>query len=126
MTTRANGSGSFPWPDRDEDGLLLFGEAGSPIDKSRHGMALVQNSGKAHELSGIDTQMKTNPDSPPSTPTALLPYCRDCRDLSEWPKRWMGEENDLPPGRRLVEYFMPFLLHLAKSGLSRRTIHMRI
>src|ERR1035441_7434454 len=40
--------------------------------------------------------------------------------LSEWPERWMGEEKDLPPGRRLVEYFMPFLLHLAGSGLSDR------
>jgi len=27
----------------------------------------------------------------------------NCRDLSEWPERWMGEEKDLPPGRRLVE-----------------------
>jgi hypothetical protein len=34
----------------------------------------------------------------------------------------MGEQQDLPPGRRLVEYFIPFLLHLAESGLSKRTI----
>ena len=27
----------------------------------------------------------------------------------------MGEEKDLPVGRQLVEYFMPFLLHLAES-----------
>src|ERR1035438_1212978 len=40
--------------------------------------------------------MKTNPDSLSLTPAALLPYCRDCRDLSEWPERWMGEEKDLP------------------------------
>ena len=53
--------------------------------------------------------MKTNPDSLPLTPAVLLPYCRDCRDLSEWPERWMGEEKDLPVGRKLVEYFMPFL-----------------
>src|ERR1017187_8817566 len=70
--------------------------------------------------------MKTNPDSLPSTPAALLPYCRDCRDLSEWPERWMGEEKDLPPGRKLVEYFMPFLLHLAGSGLSERTIQNHV
>src|ERR1035438_6910848 len=49
--------------------------------------------------------MKTNPDSLPLTPAVLLPYCRDCRDLAEWPERWMGEEKDLPPGRKLVEYF---------------------
>jgi hypothetical protein len=89
-------------------------------------MALVQNSGKTHEGLEIDTKMKANSDSPPLTPAALLPYCRDCRDLSEWPERWMGEEKDLPPGRRLVEYFMPFLLHLAGSGLSKRTIQNHV
>ena len=38
----------------------------------------------------------------------------------------MGEEKDLPPGRRLVEYFMPFLLHLAESDLSKRTIQNHV
>ena len=38
----------------------------------------------------------------------------------------MGEEKDLPPGKRLVEYFMPFLLHLAESGLSKRTIQNHV
>ena len=38
----------------------------------------------------------------------------------------MGEEQDLPPGRRLVAYFMPFLLHLAGSGLSKRTIRNHV
>ena len=38
----------------------------------------------------------------------------------------MGEDKDLPPGRRLVEYFMPFLLHLAKSGLSKKTIQNHV
>jgi hypothetical protein len=67
--------------------------------------------------------MKTNPDSPPSTPAAILPYCRD---LQQWPERWMGEEKDLPPGRKLVECFTPFLLHLAGSGLSKRTIQNHV
>ena len=71
-------------------------------------------------------KMKRNSDSLPLMPTALLPYCRDCRDLLEWPERWMGEEEDLPPGKRLVEYFMPFLLHLAASGLSKRTIQNHV
>jgi hypothetical protein len=66
--------------------------------------------------------MTKNLNSPPSTPAALMPYCRDCRDLAEWPERWMGEEKDLPVGYRLVEYFLPFLLHLAASGLSKSTI----
>src|ERR1039458_7708399 len=70
-----------------------------------------------------DTKMKTNPDSLQSTPDALLPYCRD---LQEWPERWMGEEKDHPPGRRLVACFMPFLLHLAGSGLSKRTIQNHV
>ena len=70
--------------------------------------------------------MQTNPDSLPLTPAVLLPYCRDCRNLSEWPERWMGEEKDLPVGQRLVEYFMPFLLHLAESGLSKGTIQNHV
>jgi hypothetical protein len=38
----------------------------------------------------------------------------------------MGEEKDLPVGRQLVEYFTPFLLHLAESGLSKRTIQNHV
>jgi hypothetical protein len=123
MTARANGSGSFPRSHRDKDRLLVFGETGLLVDKSRDGMALIQNSGKAHELTGTDTKIKMNPNSPPLTPAALLPYCRD---LHEWPERWMGEEKDLPPGRKLVEYFTPFLLDLAASGLSKKTIQRHV
>ena len=38
----------------------------------------------------------------------------------------MGEDKDLPPGRRLVEYFIPFLVHLTESGLSKRTIQNHV
>ena len=38
----------------------------------------------------------------------------------------MGEEKDLPVGRRLVECFMPFLLHLVTSGLSKKTIQNHV
>ena len=38
----------------------------------------------------------------------------------------MGEERDLPPGRRLVECFTPFLVDLAASGLSKRTIQKHV
>ena len=38
----------------------------------------------------------------------------------------MGVEEDLPPSRRLVECFMPFLLHLAESGLSKKTIQNHV
>ena len=67
--------------------------------------------------------MKPTSDSPPLTPAALLPYCRD---LQEWPERWMGEEKDIPPGSRLVEYFLPFLVYLAGSGLSKKTIRNHV
>lgn len=38
----------------------------------------------------------------------------------------MGEEKDLPPGRKMVEFFRPFLLDLAASGLSKRTIQRHV
>jgi hypothetical protein len=38
----------------------------------------------------------------------------------------MGEEKDLPVGQRLVAFFIPFLLHLAASGLSNRTIQKHV
>ena len=38
----------------------------------------------------------------------------------------MGEEKDLPSGRRLVEFFLPFLVHLAVSGLSKKTIQKHV
>ena len=87
MTARTNCRGPFPWSYRDENGLLVLGETGLSVDKSRDRMALVQNSGKAHECLEIGAKLKANPDSLPLTPPALLPYCRDCRDLSEWPER---------------------------------------
>ena len=38
----------------------------------------------------------------------------------------MGEEKDLPVGRQLVKYFLPFLLQLAGSGLARKTIQNHV
>ena len=38
----------------------------------------------------------------------------------------MGDEKDLPPGTRLVEYFIPFLVHLTESGLSKKTIQNHV
>ena len=38
----------------------------------------------------------------------------------------MGEEKDLPVGRQTLEYFLPFLVHLAGSGLSKRTIQNHV
>ena len=38
----------------------------------------------------------------------------------------MGEEKELPPGRKLIECFTPFLMRLATSGLSKRTIQNHV
>ena len=38
----------------------------------------------------------------------------------------MGDERDLLPGRKLVECFTPFLLHLAAAGLSKKTVQKHI
>jgi hypothetical protein len=38
----------------------------------------------------------------------------------------MGEDKDLPVGNQLVRYFLPFLLHLTASGLSKRTIQNHV
>ena len=38
----------------------------------------------------------------------------------------MGDDRDLAPGEELVECFTPFLLHLAQSGLSKKTVQKHI
>ena len=38
----------------------------------------------------------------------------------------MGWEKDLPPGERIVACFRPFLEHLVRSNLSRKTIRKHI
>ena len=38
----------------------------------------------------------------------------------------MGDERDLLPGQKLVECFTPFLLQLAGSGLSKKTIQKHV
>lgn len=35
----------------------------------------------------------------------------------------MGLEKDIPPGEKMVAYFRPFLEHLVRLDLSRKTIH---
>src|SRR3974377_2280229 len=45
-----------------------------------------------------------------------------CPDLEQWPRSWRGEERDVPPGVKIVEYFTPFLRHLLNSNLSRATL----
>ena len=45
-----------------------------------------------------------------------------CRDLADWPRSWMGFEKDLPPGEKIVNYFLPFLQDLVGLNLSRKTM----
>jgi hypothetical protein len=49
-----------------------------------------------------------------------------CRDLNSWPRSWMGEEKDIPPGEKLVACFRPFLKALAASDLSPKTIQKHV
>jgi hypothetical protein len=49
-----------------------------------------------------------------------------CRDLSGWPRLWMGLEKDLLPGEQLVALFRPFLESLAASDLSPKTIQKHV
>jgi hypothetical protein len=49
-----------------------------------------------------------------------------CRDLNGWPRSWMGEEKDIPPGEKLVACFRPFLQALAASDLSPKTIQKHV
>src|SRR5688572_23149554 len=57
-------------------------------------------------------------------PSRLLE--RYCRGLEGWPRSWMGEEKDIPPGEKLVACFRPFLQALAASNLSPKTIQKHV
>ena len=49
-----------------------------------------------------------------------------CADLHEWPQRWMGVPDDLPPGQHIVECFRPFLQHLSERQLSAKTLRKHV
>src|ERR1019366_9143116 len=49
-----------------------------------------------------------------------------CRDLTGWPRSWMGLGKDLPPGEQLLVLIRPFLEHLAASDLSPKTIQKHV
>ena len=38
----------------------------------------------------------------------------------------MGDERDLAPGQKIVQYLTPFLLHLAGSGLTKKTVQKHV
>ena len=43
-------------------------------------------------------------------------------DLDEWPDRWMIDQPDRSMGKAIVTILMPFIEHLIKQGLTKRTI----
>lgn len=45
-----------------------------------------------------------------------------CPDLAEWPHRWRFEDRDIAFGRTVLDVLKPFLLHLAQSDLSRKSL----
>ena len=49
-----------------------------------------------------------------------------CKDLGEWPRSWRGLDQDIPPGEKIVAYFRPFLEHLVRLDLSRKTIRKHV
>jgi hypothetical protein len=51
---------------------------------------------------------------------------RYCRQMDRWARSWMGFEEDLPPGEKLMACFRPFVKHLACSDLSHKTIQKHV
>jgi hypothetical protein len=52
----------------------------------------------------------------PMTPADYFP------DLNEWPEDWMGVEEDLDIGCRLLALFIPFIQHQIDRGMAVKTI----
>ena len=61
--------------------------------------------------------------SPPVVHANLAAYCKD---LEDWPRSWMGFPQDLLPGEKMVACFRPFLEHLIRLNLSRKTIRQHV
>jgi hypothetical protein len=61
-----------------------------------------------------------------SPPVLHAPLAAYCKDLEDWPRRWMGFPKDIPPGEKMVACFRPFLEHLIQQNLSRKTIRKHV
>ena len=42
-------------------------------------------------------------------------------DFYNWPERWMGMDEDLEYGQKLLKYFEPFVFHIATGPLAEKT-----
>jgi hypothetical protein len=47
-----------------------------------------------------------------------------CPDLPQWPTIWHYEERDVIAGEEIVAVFTPFLFHLLRQGLTRKTLNL--
>jgi hypothetical protein len=61
--------------------------------------------------------------SSPVVPANLAAYCKD---LEDWPRSWMGFPQDLLSGEKIVACLRPFLEHLIRLNLSRKTIRRHV
>jgi len=66
---------------------------------------------------------RVNHTAVPAPPPDVLAYCRD---LDNWPHSWMGLEKDLPPGEAILACLRPFIVYLASSTLSPKTIRRHV
>lgn len=46
--------------------------------------------------------------------------------MKNWPKSWAGFDADVAVGQRIVDELVPFVTHLERSGLTRKTIQRHI
>lgn len=44
------------------------------------------------------------------------------KKINEWPNQWQGDEEDIPIGQAINEYFKSFLLYKIEQGKSKKTI----
>ena len=49
-----------------------------------------------------------------------------CPDIQKWPETWMGLEQDLDYGKKILEEIMPFAEYLVESGLTEVTIQKHL
>ena len=45
-----------------------------------------------------------------------------CKTFYQWPDNWMGVDEDLEVGEKILSGITPFFQHLHQSGLSKKTI----
>ena len=64
--------------------------------------------------------------APRSQTARSVDHIPGCKDLREWPQRWRGFPEDLPPGQNIVDCFRPFLHHLIERQLSDKTIRKHV